>query len=650
MPGISFVCGRNLGEIPALESLDDLRHEPDYFVESLIQDANTLLLFSGYKGYPRQVARDEGLCIVVEGLIYNKSDAEIERQLRAISESDGDAATRINLIRKFVDDSDGEFLVLMQLAGSGETIIFNDRWARLPAYYYSDDDRFILARELKFALRFVPVIEFDRFSLAQFLTLQFILGDRTLLKGVHRIPPSCMLRVTSARSPQRCEITQLLPVDFEESSAPLSPREAIEQYKDLFLNALENRVRKVKDRGYRIAVAVSGGYDTRAVFGGMCQLDVDVDVEYFTNVQITGDETEYAAELTAHYGQNLNRFEASQEMDYSCLSHLVYATDCTVNGLTTLSCYRNALEQRNSTDHVPSVVFGGLGGEFIRRPYKALEGYRTVADMVKAGRFVPYMKIEEACSIVGLDVAAFLKQLSDYFSEYPETTLRDQVKHLYFEKYNSRCNSGQDRMRMHFWPVQALWSKDLVAFAFKSIPRSYIDGTFYEDFLRALDPNLLAVPFWPGSVRAAFPQASARTRQDGVPGGLPFRALARVWPIAALLMRFPVIRRLRSPLGKLLKTVRQRTPAPDAAAPPTAEDEHAELKAELLKRYARLEVLGPLLDERAICAVTQRRHRTPAILHVLLTVIVYFGEVEKRFMSQAEPPLSNTGDSQHRPC
>jgi len=109
MPGLSLVYRRDLNRSLALNSLADLKHEPYYVVDKLIDNNNMMSVFSGYEGYPRQTYEYDNTVIFVEGLIYNKSEPEIESSLLAISKAYTENGDYNTLITEFIDASDGEF-------------------------------------------------------------------------------------------------------------------------------------------------------------------------------------------------------------------------------------------------------------------------------------------------------------------------------------------------------------------------------------------------------------------------------------------------------------------------------------------------------------------------------------------------------------
>jgi asparagine synthetase B (glutamine-hydrolysing) len=139
MPGVSVIYGKGLDQRLISKSLDDLKHEPNYEALRLFGNNNFTLAFTGYEGYPRQYFEDEDTAVFIEGLIYNISDSQVEQSLKALSRSYIENGDFKNAIKEFIDSSDGDFVVVVYFKRLDEFIVFNDRWGRLPSYYYHDD-------------------------------------------------------------------------------------------------------------------------------------------------------------------------------------------------------------------------------------------------------------------------------------------------------------------------------------------------------------------------------------------------------------------------------------------------------------------------------------------------------------------------------
>lgn len=604
MPGISVMYQKNFDQSLLSESLSDLKHEQNYKVQQLFLNNNLMLAFSGYEGYPRQHFEDDKTAFLLEGLIYNKTDSQVKRLLQAISKTYIERNDYKNWIKGFIDDSDGDFIVSIYFKQLGELIIFNDRWGRLPSYYYYDDDMFIFSRELSFILKFIPSIQFDKVSMAELLSFAYTLGDRTLIKNIHRVSPSCIFNLKPSDAALKISVEKVFDVNLEESPRTLSKSECIERCKDLFLQSTNYRISKMREKKYHITADLSGGYDTRAVLGGLCKFNAEVD--YVTDCLITGDESEYAEKVAALYNKKPIRMIASHDMSYSDISKITYITDCTVNVLTALSCYYDSLERIKQAKDM-SVRFMGLGGEFIRCPYKERGRYKTLIDMVKDDYFVRYIEIKQACSIVNLDEETFYNHLTAYFNEYPEPTLRDKVKHFYFEYYNNLVNAGENRHRLHFWTVQPLWSKDLFSFEMKSIPAKYIDYDFFIGFMRAIDPVLLDAPFHGHNARLNSKMTLYKAALISKPRDI--------------LVSHRRLRRFIIKILNLILNLKIRVTHNDACG---------SIKRDLWRNYTNLNILSLCLDEKNMHKFIKNEH-SDLHLYLLMSLLVYFKEIENRY-------------------
>ena len=74
-------------------------------------------------------------------------------------------------------------------------IAARDRFGIKPFYYAVVDDTLYFASEIKALLPFLPAIETDAEALAEYLTFQYTIGERTLFKGVHQLLPGHWLSI-----------------------------------------------------------------------------------------------------------------------------------------------------------------------------------------------------------------------------------------------------------------------------------------------------------------------------------------------------------------------------------------------------------------------------------------------------------------------
>ncbi|UCD95001.1 MAG: hypothetical protein JSU69_02825, partial [Candidatus Zixiibacteriota bacterium] len=354
----------------------------------------------------------------------------------------------------------------------------------------------VLSRELKFILHWLPEIRFDRRWMAEFLIFEYNLGDKSLVKGIRSMKPSLLLHASVIDGAVRTVIEQMLPAGFDCDRSALPRKDILRKCADLFMESLECRVKKIQEKDYGIVADLSGGYDSRAVFAGLCNLGVEF---LACNDNLTeGDEADIARQVARLYGRNLIHFNTDHPLgDLQQMQKITYATDGLVNCLTSLKCFHDDLERERSISGRQS-HFMGLGGEFLRHRYRPIRHYRGLTDMLRGDGFTNLFRIKDACQIVGIDPSEFRDNIESEIGRYPEKSTTGKVTHLNFERYNKFDNGGENRHRFFSWVVSPFWAKELFQFITMEVRPDKIDYIFCADFLRVLDPRTWEVPLYAG--------------------------------------------------------------------------------------------------------------------------------------------------------
>ena len=175
------------------------------------------------------------------------------------------------------------------------------------------------------------------------------------------------------------------------------------------------------------------------------------------------------------------------------LARLTYVTDGLINCYTTLTCFYDDLE-REKTLRGRQANFMGFGGEFIRHPLKPKSGYRGLFEMLSDDAFSSFLKISDACSILGLDRKEFLTYLQAGVDQFPEEDIPDKMKHLFFELHDKQVKGGEDRHRLFRWTVQPLWGTYLFDYEMHNMPLELIDDDLFIDFMAGIDIRMLDIP------------------------------------------------------------------------------------------------------------------------------------------------------------
>jgi len=497
MPGLNFILGNKpLVEQTIIDSTNDSLYFDGYSAKNLLSGPELEISFIEYDGYPCQVFENTDCLIVVEGAIYNRTNQEIEIHLKTISDNCSDKQDYKNNVIDFINQSDGEFVILMYQKDTGEALIFNDRWARMPAYYTILNNKFIFSREIKYILHWLPEIVFDQNWMAEFLIFEYTLGDKTIIKNIKWMKPAQLLHIYETNNNIKVEPEQLIPADFDGEDTSLSKIDCAERCAQLFKESLKNRVEKTKANRLNIIADLSGGHDSRAVFAGLMNLGVDFLA--CNDHLLEGAEAEIATKVAQLYNKSLVNFDTKYpEKTVDELSRLTYITDCQVNCALAFVGVYDELERKKSVKG-RHTHFMGLGGEFFRHRYRPMKGYKQLVDMIDNELFTNQINTTDSCTILGLDRKSFFDNLRDEISDFPEKNIKGQVKHLNFERYNKFDNGGENRHRLFNWVVSPFWGKELFEFIVRIAPLKYLDYTFFIDFLGALDSKTLKVPVFAG--------------------------------------------------------------------------------------------------------------------------------------------------------
>ncbi|SYZ74430.1 hypothetical protein TRIP_C90058 [Candidatus Zixiibacteriota bacterium] len=500
MPGLNLVADINpLDPSRLSRSYQDLKFREKFVLDHYHSSEKISIGFLGYKGYPSQSFEDNNVLVLLEGFIYNKSDWEIDSALHRLVDAFPVKEKFPSAIAGFMDDCDGDYLALIYFKAGGEFAIFNDRWGRLPTFYSLTPARLTLSRDMKFLLSWADTISFNPIALAEFLSFEYNLGEKTIFKGIKRLSPATLLQGKIESKGITCEFQKIHPIDFTTTAEIIARKAAVAECVTLFRESLQSRVRRCDEKGLTIVTDLSGGFDTRAVLAGMATTGTDFIPA--TDILFTGDESKIAKRLAEIYGKELRIFRAAHPFDnFGAMKEITYLTDGFVNCQTASACYWDDIEREKNLKGL-AVRFMGFGGEFIRHPYRPMSGCENLAEMIDNDAYTNFIPLASSATLLGLDRGALTRDIHEEIALYPEKKISDKVKHLYFEYYNGLVNAGENRHRFFAWTIPPLRGKSLFEFEMTQLHPSMIDYSFFIDFLMALDPRLLEISLYGQSVR-----------------------------------------------------------------------------------------------------------------------------------------------------
>lgn len=492
MPGLIIEYRHNGATQPESVSTMDTTQLGRLAYAELHRDSQLRVGGFTYRGYPLKKIEASGFLVIIEGLIYNSSEAEVRRALDNICRKLDDSISEVNkLIEKFIRDTDGDYLILVRTGRSGRGAIFGDRYARLPVFYNLSGGSALLSREIKPLLRSMKRISFDRQGLAEFLSWQHCFGSRTLFNEVQQLRPGEIIRF-GGHSEKTCILpTDALTAEFCVSHPAPNRRAATEKLAEFFVTAVWDRVHTATAANLSLTCDLSGGYDTRAVFGALCKSGAKF--QACSDALVTGDESETASTVAALFDRELSSFHAQHRVtDLPTLSGAVSETNCSVNAWTAASCLSDD-KTRASSYLKPSANFMGFGGEWLRKPLRWDSRFKTVSEALSGDAYPTILPPQESCRLLGLTQGDFIEALK---SRFPAHSLSGEAgaRSLYFEYFSKVVNAGEENTRRFFWTLSPFWGNGFFNYHIQSLPLRWTGYRMFVDFLSELDPRLLKAP------------------------------------------------------------------------------------------------------------------------------------------------------------
>jgi hypothetical protein len=493
MPGIFYALGSQKSkksinsQIIAKETRKD-----DVIVDCIHNDNYLYACKHSAPYYPVETWGEFRFKFFIDGMVYNLNPTELKTNLLDLASSLGSASELRLKVKKFVHEVDGDFLISIYCPETRKFIIFNDSQARLSTYRMVQDDIVFFSRDIKLLLNFATHLEFDKNWIIENLALGYPLGTKTLFSNITRMSYGEAVLVDCSKESAFLEVFNTAPIEFNvDKSIKWNEKEVINLIKKKYLESVKNRINTVKTKGYRIIADLSGGFDTRAVLGG---LSANGEKSSFHSIVLaTGNETIVAKSIFDAIGSpgEFSTSASSHEYELTELDEVVYRNDGLVNYFTTIVCDNDIrLLKRLNPDKV--VRFGGLGGEFIRHPFKQFIfslNFGYFNDIYSSAS-----SLKLACKISKLNYLAYKESARKYLSTYVEITDSDKLRRWYYEYYGNLVSAAaEDRERSLIWTVHPLWSSLLTREIFSKIPLERINYSFFCKFLGSINPLLLSV-------------------------------------------------------------------------------------------------------------------------------------------------------------
>lgn len=193
----------------------------------------------------------------------------------------------------FLATLNGVFALAHYNAQTGSLLIANDCYGFMPLYYYSDEQIFVFASEVKAILKVVGQQPFDCEAWADFFYIGHMLGQKTLFRTIHAFDSAQILTYCNGK------VAAQQYADFTQTAVLARQDVSTETVATLFTQAVRRRA----SNDTQNTVLLSGGVDSRLVLGALHSLNVQpnvVTLEHASEKQ--GADGKYALLLAQSLG------------------------------------------------------------------------------------------------------------------------------------------------------------------------------------------------------------------------------------------------------------------------------------------------------------------------------------------------------------
>ena len=229
-----------------------------------------------------------------------------------------------------------------------------DRFGIKPFYYAVIDGTFYFASEAKALLPFLPSIDTNEGALAEYLTFQYTIGQKTLFDGIYQLLPGHALEVKNGKVRIWRYWDVNYQIDFENSST---------YFHDRLRALLEDSIAMHGRSDVPVGSYVSGGVDSSLMYGLSQKNNSSSPLGFHGRfVDYPGyDESSYAHTAAKHVGGELNCIDINAEDFRNHIQKTIYHLDFPVAGPGSFPQY---MVSKLAAEKV-KVVVGGLGGDEI---------------------------------------------------------------------------------------------------------------------------------------------------------------------------------------------------------------------------------------------------------------------------------------------
>jgi len=376
--------------------------------------------------------------IVYNGEIYNYIELKEELKNRGHRfKTTSDTEVILHMYNEygdgFINDLNGMFAFVIYDRQNKRLLIAKDHFGIKPLYWYEDKKQFVFGSEIKAILNHTDIKAIpDKINLYEYLTFQFILGEGTMFKNVHKVLPGHYMTYD-------LDTGRLKRIKYWEPDFKIDRFHTEEYYIVRLGEILDQTISQQLRSDVPVGSYLSGGLDSSFVTI-LSASKYGSQFKSFTGAFDEGpefNELEYAREAARVANSLLYEIVPTEKQFIDLLPKLIWHLDEPVAGPGVFPQY---IVSKLASEHV-KVVLGGQGGDEIFGGYARY----LVAYLEQAIKGAIFENNEEREHIVSLQSILpnlpFLRAYTSMIKGFWEADVFEPMDKRYFRLINRMGSS-----------------------------------------------------------------------------------------------------------------------------------------------------------------------------------------------------------------
>ena len=438
----------------------------------------------------QQPMERDGVVLAFNGEIYNY--IELRKELQGHGQHFSTQSDTEVLLRSYqqygldcVDKLNGMFAFVLHDRVRRRIVAARDHFGIKPLYYCVTDNEVLFGSEIK-ALLAHPAVQaqVDLEALQDYLVFQFVLGERTLFGGIHKLPPGSWMEVD-------LETGAIGVHKYWDPSFNVDEHHTARYFSERIRELLEDTVKQQLRSDVPLGTYLSGGMDS-SIVTMLAAEHYPGTLKCFTGSFLEGpefDESGYARIVADAAGAEMHLVHPTQDEFIDLLPELIWFMDEPAAGPGLFPQY---IVSRRAAQNV-KVCLGGQGGDEIFGGYARY----VVAYLEQALKGAMLRTTEEGEHIVTLSsIVPNLQSIKGYapmLKQFWSNGLFGDMDRRYFDLIDRSGGS----VEMYSPDFQQMFDREAVFARFQQVfnhpdTKSYFNKMTHFDMIASL-PALLHV-------------------------------------------------------------------------------------------------------------------------------------------------------------